>query len=777
MLKKIFLFILFTLTLKAQTTDVTLLLSWKNQFQFAGYYMAKEMGYYEESGLNVDIKEYTSNRNNAKDVASLKYEFAIKHSSLILDKLNKYPNLKFLAAIHQSSPLVLISKKSSNIKTLQDIKNQLIMFNPEDKASASINAMLYSKGISNYHTTKIQFDSDNFINSDVPCRIGYISNEPYELTKKGLQYTLFNPKDYGYDFYSDILFTSQEFINTNPQQVEAFYNASLKGWKYAYSHINETVAIILEKYNTQNKTKDALIFEANTLKDLAFVGDIKFGNLNPLKLKEITTTYRLLGLLKEYKYIDFHDFIYNLNKHTNQDMMKRLYSQYKPYIISIFTFLLITIIMIFYFRNRLKLKLKQQTQELKQNYKIFDENISSSRTDLAGNITYVTAAFCNVSGYTKEELIGQNHRVLKYHDSLSSSEYKELWLTIKSGHTWKGELKNINKDGSDYWADTVIAPIFDKNENIIGYEGIKEDITAKKALQEFNKNLEQKIETQTKKLRFNEKYLNTLFDVNPHIAYVLKNGELERVNKMFLEFTGFTSMEKFLEEHNCICEQFEQNKFTTKHTPNNCNCFKNSKVTLIRNNNKYVFTLSTQQFAIDNQERYLVVLEDITEIENLAITDKLTGLYNRTKTDTEVLLNFNYFKDYGDVFSLILLDIDLFKDVNDIHGHQVGDAVLKEIATLIKNSVRETDIVGRWGGEEFIVICSNTDVHGASLVAETIRKVVAEYQFPRVKNIHISAGVSDVSSHKDVHSLFEATDKALYKAKSLGRNRVEKHDA
>ena len=148
-MKKI-LVLLFLLTslLQANKKNVTLVLPWKHQFQFAGYYVAKEMGFYEKAGLHVTLKEYDLKRDNTKDVASQKYDFGVGHSSLILDKLNKYPNIKLLSAIHQSSPLILISKKRDDITSLKNIAGKTIMMSRDQTTTASVNAMLYSEHLS-----------------------------------------------------------------------------------------------------------------------------------------------------------------------------------------------------------------------------------------------------------------------------------------------------------------------------------------------------------------------------------------------------------------------------------------------------------------------------------------------------------------------------------------------------------------------------------------------------------------------------------------------------
>ena len=311
-MKSLLFLLLITLSLQAKEIEVTLILPWKHQFQFAGYYVAKELGYYKKAGLDVNIKEFDSYTDVAKDVSTNKYEFGVGHSFLILDKLNKYQDIIFLNAVHQSSPMVLLTKKREDLKSLSDMVGKKLMVSKEQKGGASINAMLFSEHVKQDSCIIIEpsFDPIDLINGNTDIMTSYTSNEPYTLKQKGVEYTIFDPKDYGYNFYSDILFTTQAMIDKSPKDVDAFRKASLEGWRYAYENIDEAIEIILTKYNTQSKSREALQFEAETLRELAFIDKVNFGDINPIRLNEITTTYRLLKLINKSSKIDFNSFIY-----------------------------------------------------------------------------------------------------------------------------------------------------------------------------------------------------------------------------------------------------------------------------------------------------------------------------------------------------------------------------------------------------------------------------------------------------------------------------------
>ncbi len=160
-------------------------------------------------------------------------------------------------------------------------------------------------------------------------------------------------------------------------------------------------------------------------------------------------------------------------------------------------------------------------------------------------------------------------------------------------------------------------------------------------------------------------------------------------------------------------------------------------------------------------------------LERLSATDKLTGLFNRAKLDeafeTEIQRSLRFKQPFG----IVMLDIDHFKAVNDTHGHQAGDQVLVEAARLLHANTRETDIVGRWGGEEFMVLCPQTDKDGVLLLAENLRLKFQGLHFPVVQHKTASFGVTTYVQGDTAADLIARVDAALYAAKRHGRNRVE----
>ncbi len=166
------------------------------------------------------------------------------------------------------------------------------------------------------------------------------------------------------------------------------------------------------------------------------------------------------------------------------------------------------------------------------------------------------------------------------------------------------------------------------------------------------------------------------------------------------------------------------------------------------------------------------VMERTRELAALATTDSLTGLLNHAEILKQAEYELNRSIRYTHEFSVLMLDIDHFKSVNDEHGHRVGDRILLDISNIIKDSCRHIDKLGRYGGEEFLIICPETDKSSAFELAERIRIRVEEMQAGIVQNVTCSIGVASYINEEHRDDLINAADKALYRAKKEGRNRV-----
>ncbi|UUV19992.1 GGDEF domain-containing protein (plasmid) [Fusobacteria bacterium ZRK30] len=165
--------------------------------------------------------------------------------------------------------------------------------------------------------------------------------------------------------------------------------------------------------------------------------------------------------------------------------------------------------------------------------------------------------------------------------------------------------------------------------------------------------------------------------------------------------------------------------------------------------------------------------ENLEHVTRLSETDHLTKAYNRLKFNEVIKVEVLRSKRYRTDLSIIMFDIDFFKNINDRYGHDIGDLVLVEISKLVKKSVRETDVFCRWGGEEFMVLLPNTSLEFAVLVAERIRKLIYNFQIKNIEKVSCSFGVVSFNFEEDLDGFIKRVDNKLYTAKDNGRNRVE----
>lgn len=177
---------------------------------------------------------------------------------------------------------------------------------------------------------------------------------------------------------------------------------------------------------------------------------------------------------------------------------------------------------------------------------------------------------------------------------------------------------------------------------------------------------------------------------------------------------------------------------------------------------------------IAEQKKYLQSLETINKLlEKQATTDALTGMYNRMMFDKSMTNEMARAIRYNSPLSLIIFDIDHFKKVNDTYGHSTGDNVLKRLAKLVETNIRETDILARWGGEEFVILTPGLILAETLKLAEKLRRKVEEFEFEKPQKITLSFGVTAFTNGDSSTVLLNRADEALYRAKESGRNQVQ----
>lgn len=261
------------------------------------------------------------------------------------------------------------------------------------------------------------------------------------------------------------------------------------------------------------------------------------------------------------------------------------------------------------------------------------------------------------------------------------------------------------------------------------------------------------------------------------------NGNIQYVNRKFTQLTGYTSEEVIGKNPSIL----KSNKMPDEIYKDMWDVIISGRewsgeIINKKKNGEYYWE-KTLIGPIKNLEgvitHFVSVKEDVTErkmmeeaLKRLSTTDKLTQAYNRTKFDEIILKEFAFSKRHNKPLSLIMIDIDHFKSINDTFGHNTGDYVLKTVSGIIKNTIRETDYLVRWGGEEFLVLATNTRLDEVKELSERIRNEIEKYTFDQGKTT-TSLGITQYKTGDTVHNFLKRADEALYLAKKNGRNRSE----
>ncbi|HOX12966.1 MAG TPA: ABC transporter substrate-binding protein [Spirochaetia bacterium] len=281
---------------QAQALDpVRLQLKWHHQFQFAGYYAAKEKGFYAEAGLDVTLLEGDPDVSYTDEVVSGAADYGVNNTDLLIDRSKGKP-VVVLAAVFQHSPTVLLTLKGRGFEVPSDFAGRSVMIVPGAEAEVTSMFRYESIPLEAVRFRPHSWDLDDLLSGRVDAVTAYITNEPIILKASGIDYTLIRPLTYGIDFYGDCLFTTESEVRRRPGRVKAFLEASVRGWDYAMHNPEEICDLILAKYSTR-KPRDVLLQEAEAMRELILPDLVPIGFMNPGRWKHIGDTFASLGSL------------------------------------------------------------------------------------------------------------------------------------------------------------------------------------------------------------------------------------------------------------------------------------------------------------------------------------------------------------------------------------------------------------------------------------------------------------------------------------------------
>ena len=377
-------------------------------------------------------------------------------------------------------------------------------------------------------------------------------------------------------------------------------------------------------------------------------------------------------------------------------------------------------------------------------------------------IIYTNRAFNTISQYSSNELIGKSPKIFQG----TKSNYKvlsELKTELIKGNSFVGQSVNYKKDKTSYIVKWSISPIKNKDGKVIAY------ISFQKAIDSIV-NMEQ------------EKLLSKVVNASENLILVTNlESVIVYLNDAFSDKLGY-GKEELLGKHTRVLKSGRQDDIFYKNMWNTIlKDGKFSDIFISKKKNGTLFydkkDISTIKDNDGNPIYYVSTSIDISNqvqkeqlLQNELYIDTLTNIYNRKKYEEIIQKKIKEYSSNKKVFSLILIDIDHFKYINDNYGHDIGDYILQEFTKVINQNIRESDMFFRWGGEEFVVLV-DIDDDSAFNLAQKLRIEILSKNFQSIK-ITASFAISQITLDDTQNSIFKKADSALYEAKQTGRNKV-----
>ena len=441
--------------------------------------------------------------------------------------------------------------------------------------------------------------------------------------------------------------------------------------------------------------------------------------------------------------------------------------------------LLLTIAFVFivgWLAKRYFIKEVEESLELSLTFKSITDNMGDGviTLDKNGVITFANTKACIILGYSQNELVGENaHSLIHYETKDGRFVSNEECPTMKK---LKENLEYSCEDDTYIKKDKSKIDVAYKATPLIVNGATKGSIILFSDITEKKKNI--------KKLKLSDTIVK---NIHEGVIVADKYGDIVFANNFIRTVTGYTPEELIGENPKILKSGKHDEKFYEAmwERINKDGCWQGEiwnkrkdgevyaewiTITAVTAESVYYVAVFSDITDKKLQEMELVKAKELFELQ--ATYDGMTKLYNRQKTEDILKIEIDRSRRYGIELSVLMLDIDDFKKINDTYGHPTGDTVLREISRLIRKCIRKTDYAGRWGGEEFIVIAPHTDLKGASVFAESIREIVEATDFAGVGRVTCSIGATYFQKTDNEESVVKRADEALYESKKDGKNRV-----
>jgi diguanylate cyclase (GGDEF)-like protein/PAS domain S-box-containing protein len=447
---------------------VTLQLKWQHQFQFAGYYAAKEKGFYKEAGLDVTIVEATAGMDATQEVLAGRAQFGVGTSELILNRYRGAPVL-VLGVIFQHSPLALVTLKKSGIDNIHQLVDRKVMIEPN---SSELFAYLQREGFTQkaFQLQNHSMDLNDLIAGRIDAMSIYVTDELFLLKQKKQPYNLFSPRMSGIDFYGDNFFTTESQLTNHPQRVQAFREATLRGWRYAMQHPDETVNLIYERYS-QRHSIEHLQYEAAAMHELMQPELIEPGYMNAGRWQHIAQVYHEIGLLPEQFTVE--QMLYFPD--ASEDLEKLKIQLY--YVAAGLSVLALSFAILLRFYRRVRISeawLNTLFDYAPLSLIVLDEQNCVQRWNTEAEKTFLWAS---------KDIIGKSVLVIVPEQERFTVE-KILSSVHKEDNILHHENTNIKRDGTEILCEWLNAPFRDQHNKSNFIICMVQDITEKKRLEQ-----------------------------------------------------------------------------------------------------------------------------------------------------------------------------------------------------------------------------------------------------------------------------------------------------
>ncbi len=454
---------------------ISIQFKWFHKFQFAGYYMAKEKGFYAEEGLDVTLLERDPKIPTLQTLREGKAHFAVSDSNVLLNFV-KGEKIVILAGIFQHSPLVLVTLRKSGINTPPELIGKKVSFGVDDRAP--IISMFTEAGVkqdSYEYVANAFFDIDNLINGKVDAISSYLTNQPFLFQKRNVAINILNPLNYGVDLYGDLLVTTDYLIRENPDRTERMIRATLRGWDYAMKNKKETIDLILVKYNPE-LDRGALEFEADQMDKFINSDIVELGHVSLSRFERIAKIYSSLKLIEPNYNLD--GLVYEKEKYKVQNNKNFYYSILGIFLLLVYGFWIV---------------LKKQSQAKKALREIDERVLQLGKNLKSGaifqmvtdgkerpRIKYISLGIQNLLGIDSESIL-QNDKV--FYDFIAEEDYftfiDSILNSASKRQPFDMDIRFQSETKSIVWIH-FSANFREGDESLILIDGVMTDITTQK---------------------------------------------------------------------------------------------------------------------------------------------------------------------------------------------------------------------------------------------------------------------------------------------------------